>query len=101
MTNSDDQKSNASSKMMKYGMMACCAVMILPVAGFLIAGGTIAGLVTNASLFAPIALCVGAHVLMFKVMGKSCHSSAKEAPQVQTVNAEYTETRTTIPNVAR
>lgn len=63
---------------MKYGMVICCSVILLPVAGFLLAGSTIAGLLTNAGLFAPIALCVGSHVLMFKMVGKSCHSSKSE-----------------------
>jgi hypothetical protein len=52
--------------------------MLLPVAAFLIGGGTIAGLWSNASVFAPIALCVGAHVVMFKMMGKSCHAPTKK-----------------------
>ena len=49
--------------------------MIIPIVGFFIAGGSIAGLWSNASVFAPIALCIGAHAAMFMLMGKSCHSS--------------------------
>ena len=60
MSNIDDQKSNASSKLMHYGMMVCCAVMLLPVAAFFLAGGSIAGLWSNVGLFAPIVLCVRA-----------------------------------------
>lgn len=72
-----DQKSDAGKKgfgLMHAGMMVCCAVMLLPVAGFLLAGGTIAGLFSNLAVFAPIALCIGVHVAMFAFMGKSCHS---------------------------
>ncbi|MFG6665218.1 hypothetical protein ACGYKB_18350 [Sulfitobacter sp. 916] len=44
MSDNQSQKSTGSSKLMQYGMMACCAVMLFPVAAFFIAGGTIAGL---------------------------------------------------------
>lgn len=75
MSEIETQKPNAPSKLMHYGMLVCCTVMLIPVAGFFIAGGNIAGLWSNASVFAPIALCIGAHAVMFKMMGKSCHSS--------------------------
>lgn len=64
---------------MHYGMMACCAVMLLPIAGYLVAGGTLAGLWGNASAFAPLLLCVGAHLVMHKAMGKSCHDKSSGA----------------------
>lgn len=74
------------SKLMQYGMMACCAVMLLPVAGFLLAGGTIGGLWGNALVFAPLLLCVGAHLVMHKMMGKSCHGKSKDtAPQIKAI----------------
>ncbi|KNG95404.1 hypothetical protein [Pseudaestuariivita atlantica] len=63
--------------LMHAGMAVCCAVMLLPVAGFLIAGGTLAGLVGNLALFAPIAACIAIHVAMFAVLGRSCHGDAK------------------------
>lgn len=78
MSNTENQKSDVTSKVMRYGMMACCTVMLLPVAGFFIAGGSIAGLWSNIAVLAPIVLCIGAHAVMFKMMGKSCHSSNKE-----------------------
>lgn len=90
-------QSDTGGKLMKWGMAVCCSVMLLPVAAFLIGGGTIAGLWTNASVFAPIALCVGAHVLMFKMMGKSCHAPAKKA-QVEE-HAEIPVVATNIPAV--
>jgi len=89
MSDTQSQKSTGSSKLMHYGMMVCCAVMLLPVAAFFVAGGTIAGLWTNVGLFAPIALCVGAHVIMFKMMGKSCHGSKQEQPDQASVDAEF------------
>ena len=86
---------------MKYGMVICCSVMLLPVAGFLLAGSTIAGLLTNAGLFAPIALCVGSHVLMFKMVGKSCHSSKSEESTESAHDGELVKTRIPVTGVAR
>lgn len=72
-----DTTSGSSSKLMHWGMMACCAVMLVPVAGFFLAGGTITGLWSNLGVLAPVILCLAAHGLMFLVMGKSCHSSSE------------------------
>lgn len=73
------QKAGKSSGfgLMHAGMAICCAVMLLPIGAFFLAGGTIAGLFTNLGLFAPIALCIGVHVAMFAVLGRSCHGSSK------------------------
>lgn len=81
MPNDVQKETTGSSKLMHYGMMVCCAVMLAPATVFFLAGGTIAGMWSNLGLFAPIALCIGAHVLMFKMMGKSCHSSEKKLDQ--------------------
>ncbi len=64
---------------MKFGMLACCVVMFLPIVIYFAAGGTLAGVTGNLAAFAPLLLCVGAHVLMFKLMGKSCHGNSKDA----------------------
>jgi len=101
MSETDTQKLSGSSKLMKYGMVICCSVMLLPVAGFLVAGGTIAGLMTNVGLFAPIALCVGVHVLMFKMMGKSCHSSKSEETPENVRDGELVRTRIPVSGIAR
>ena len=101
MSEIETEKPTGSSKLMKYGMIVCCSVMLLPVAGFLLAGGTIAGLLTNVGLFAPIALCIGAHVLMFKMMGKSCHSSKTEETPENGSDAELVKTRIPVTGVAR
>ena len=47
--------------------------MLIPVAGFFLAGGAGAGISQTLTAFAPLLLCVGAHLVMHKVMGKSCH----------------------------
>lgn len=97
----DDQNPKVSSKLMRYGMMVCCAVMLLPIAAFLFAGGSIAGLWNNIGLFAPIILCVGAHVLMFKVMGNSCHGSKDEEPLDNAADANFSEEHVTAQNFGR
>lgn len=60
---------------MKLGMVACCAVMLVPLGAFLVAGRTLGGLAGNIGLLAPLALCLGAHVVMHRMMGRSCHDS--------------------------
>lgn len=84
---------------MHYGMILCCAVMLLPVAAFLFAGGTIAGLGVNVWLFVPITLCLGAHVFMHKMMGKSCHGSKDEQANEVSLDAEFSEGRISAQHV--
>ena len=62
----------------KYAMWACCAVMLLPIAAFVMAGGLSDGLSSGLYVFAPLFLCLGAHVIMHRMMGKSCHETASE-----------------------
>ncbi|WP_040819059.1 DUF2933 domain-containing protein [Litoreibacter arenae] len=97
MSNIDAEKTDAPSKFMHYGMMACCAVMLLPVAAFFLAGGSIAQLWTNLGIFAPIALCIGVHLLMFKMMGKSCHGTKNETDREAKTEIELSR----IPAITR
>ena len=82
---------SASPPLMKYGMWACCAVMLAPVGAYLVAGGSLAGSGGNLVAFAPLALCLGMHLVLHKFMGESCHSGAKGEtrgePQSTTVPA--------------
>jgi hypothetical protein len=71
----------AGGKGMKFGMMACCAVMLVPLGAFLLAGGTLGGLTGNLGLLAPLALCLGAHFVMHRMMGRSCHGSTADTRQ--------------------
>lgn len=72
-----DKQAGQSGRMMHWGMMACCAVMLLPIVGYFLGGGTLSGLASNTAAFAPLLLCVGAHLVMHKMMGKSCHGHGK------------------------
>lgn len=81
MSSTDSPNKKFPFSFMHTGMAICCTVMLLPIGAFFLAGGTIAGLFTNLELFAPIALCIGVHAMMFVVLGKSCHGKAKDTPQ--------------------
>ncbi len=85
MRDKPNQSPQGQSKLMHYGMMVCCAVMLLPIAGFLVAGGSLSGLWSNAVVFAPLLLCVGAHLVLHKVMGKSCHRASEDEQQVRAI----------------
>jgi hypothetical protein len=74
-------------------MMACCAAMLTPIVTYFVAGGTASGLNENLAVFAPLLLCVGAHLLLHRFVGALCHGhgakqdNAAEAasPQVREV----------------
>ena len=74
---------------MKLGMMACCAVMAVPLIGYLAIGGSVAsgGGALGAAL--PLLACVALHGAMFLFMGKSCHSDKKVADDVDPANVVY------------
>ncbi|MDU8927358.1 DUF2933 domain-containing protein [Alisedimentitalea sp. MJ-SS2] len=72
-------------KLMHYGMMACCAIMLMPIAGYFVAGGTLGGLWSNSAAFLPLLFCVGAHFLMHKMMGKSCHRASEDKKPTKTI----------------
>lgn len=52
-------------------MMLCCLAMGAAVVAALAQGQTIGALL-------PLVLCLGMHLVMHKVMGKSCHEKQKE-----------------------
>lgn len=78
-----EQETNpkTSNRIMHWGMMACCAVMLLPIAGYFFAGGSILGAFNNIGAFAPLLLCVGAHLVLHRFMGKSCHNEEKHVEE--------------------
>jgi len=92
MSGTENQTATGQSRLMHFGMMVCCAVMLLSLAGFFVAGGSIAGLWSNVSVFAPIVICVGAHLLLLKVMGKSCQNSSKGMARASAVDLRNAET---------
>ena len=79
MKNSERPESHETTgRLMKYGMWACCAIMLAPIVLYLAAGGLSGDLTSNAILFAPLVVCLGAHFAMHRVMGKSCHGDEKK-----------------------
>lgn len=81
-------------------MMACCVIMLLPVAGYFLAGGALGGLGSNVWTFAPLLLCVGGHFVMHKVMGKSCHTSENQG-EMEKPSASIRDVTSAVPQVRR
>ncbi len=71
------ERRQTSDMIMKYGMWACCAIMLAPVILYFAAGGFSGGMLNSAIVFAPLLVCLGAHLVMHRLMGKSCHGEAK------------------------
>ena len=69
---------SSEMRLMKYAMWTCCAVMLIPVAAFAVAGRHSSDLSFGLSAFAPVLVCVGAHVIAHRMMGIACHGAAGE-----------------------
>ena len=80
MSNRSDQ-SQTGNRFARYGMIACCLIMVAPIAIVLLTGGVDAVL-GNIGLFLPLAACLGLHVVMHRMMGRSCHGAA-ESPETE------------------
>lgn len=66
------------SLFMRYGMLICCIAMMLPIAGYLLSGGTFGGLLDDLALVVPLVACVGMHFALHRLTGKSCHGRHDE-----------------------
>jgi hypothetical protein len=71
----DDQETSPKSnnRLMQRGMLVCCAAMLLPIAAYSLAGGSLLGSWGNIGVSALLLACVGAHFAMHKSAGKTCH----------------------------
>ena len=69
-------------------MMACCVAMVAAF-GFVIFTAP-AGQSWGASALTalPLLACVGAHLIMHRFMGKSCHGSTGSSEETATVNSK-------------
>ncbi|WP_295453757.1 DUF2933 domain-containing protein [uncultured Pseudophaeobacter sp.] len=94
------ERSRSGPKAMHFAMMACCVIMLLPIAGYFLAGGALGGLGSNLLTFAPLLLCVGGHFVMHKMMGKSCHTSGSRR-ETEEPNAVIHDVASTVPQVRR
>ena len=63
---------------MRYGMLVCCIAMTLPIAGYLLSGGTFGGLLDDLALVVPLVACAGTHFALHRLTGKSCHGGHDE-----------------------
>lgn len=66
-------------------MAVCCFIMIAPIAVVLLAGGGIASITNNLGLLAPLALCLGMHFVMHRMMGRSCHDASDQEENAQPI----------------
>ena len=66
------------SLFMRYGVLVCCVAMMLPIAGYVLSGGTFGGLLDNLALVVPLLACVGTHFVLHRLTGKSCHGGHDE-----------------------
>lgn len=89
MNNTKPVKETSRFGFMHMGMAVCCAVMLLPIGAFLLAGGTVSGLFSNLGVFAPIVLCIGIHIAMFAILGKSCHGKTYKQQTKPANNADF------------
>ena len=80
---------------MKLVMMACCAVMAVPLIMYFAIGGSVTsgGGALGAAL--PLLACVALHGAMFLFMGKSCHSDNKVADEIDPADVIYPTGATT------
>ena len=74
MLRNTEESRTGLSKPLHFGMLICCAIMVVPLAVFFLRGGTVTGLQDSLGVLAPILICLAAHGAMFLVMGKSCHN---------------------------
>ena len=59
-------------------MMVCCLAMVAGVGIVVIGSWRASGTVDWAGAVLPLLACVGAHLLMMGVWGRSCHSTARK-----------------------
>ena len=78
MENAKPGNKAANARVMKIGMWLCCAAMLVPIAGLVVASAAGGGWGQNLGAFAPVALCAGMHVAMHRFMGRSCHGARDE-----------------------
>ena len=74
--NTIGKKISALVKPQNMMMAACCVAMVG--AFFLFAGSEVRSSLFSLAL--PLAACIGMHLVMHKMMGKSCHGTEKEKP---------------------
>ena len=62
----------------RYGILVCCVAMTLPIAGYLLSGGSFGGLLDDLALVVPVLACVGMHFALHRLPGRSRHGGHDE-----------------------
>ncbi|NVK97824.1 DUF2933 domain-containing protein [Ruegeria pomeroyi] len=75
MTPRHAPRAGGTSWLARWGMLACCVAMLAPLAILLIAGTSLTGLAGNLWILLPLAACLGLHVVMHRMTGRSCHTA--------------------------
>ena len=75
--NNTSNQNRSGNRIAKFGMAACCLIMAAPIGIVLLTGG-FGAVLGNIGLFLPLALCLGMHVIMHRMMGRSCHGAGSE-----------------------
>ena len=89
--NETDPQRSSGRRIASVGMAVCCIVMLAPIAAVLLAGGGIASITNNLGLLAPLALCLGMHVIMHRMMGRSCHEASEPEEDAQPIEIVETD----------
>lgn len=74
----DKTKTATTDRVIHAGMLICCGIMVAPLVLFLLNGGAVTDILGNIGLLLPLVVCLGAHFLVHRFMGVSCHKE-KEA----------------------
>ncbi len=74
----DKTTTSTTDRVIHAGMLICCGIMVAPLVLFLLNGGAVADILGNVGVLLPLVVCLGAHFLMHRFMGVSCHKE-KEA----------------------
>ena len=86
--NESDPKGRTGLRIANLGMMACCVIMVAPIAAVLLAGGGIASITVNLGALLPLALCLGLNFVMHRMMGRSCHGASDTSDDAQPIEVD-------------
>lgn len=81
-------------------MWLCCVAMLLPAAVYLVTVRMGANLAEMAVTVAPLAVCLGVHLVLHRLMGSSCHAGRAQNRTDREQGGTYTSSRGRVGAVA-